>query len=206
MFDNFNLKQKDKYYLFFIVIFNIILIGYYINFNSNIGIFCSDVYIYLQNAAYYAGKHIASTQNIYLSPIICFMTSLLFRLGLYDKLAIYIITGAFAVFGNIGFYILLKKYFDENLSLCGTIIYSTLPLYLIWLANGTLDIPAVSMIIWIALFTLIAVDENPKYYPYLIILIALGVFTRYTVLLSIPAFLLYYIYKKGFKIKKEDLK
>ena len=206
MFDDFNLKQKDKYYLIFLLIFNVILIGYYINFNNNIGIFCSDVYIYLLNAAFFSGKHIASTQNIYLSPVICFLTSILFKLGLYNKFAIYLVTGAFAVLGNIGFYILLKRYFDENLSLCGSIIYSSIPLYLIWLANGTLDIPAVSIIIWIALFTVLAVDENPKYYQHAIILIAIGVFTRYTVLLTVPAFILYYVLKKGFKIKHNDLK
>ena len=201
-----NLNKKDKYYLLFITIFSCILVGYYINFNNNIGIFCSDVYIYLLNSLHYNGEYVANPKNLYLSPLICFITSLFFKIGFVDKNAIYIVTGAFAIFGNIGFYILLKKFFNENLSLCGTVIYSSLPLYLIWLANGTLDVPAVSMIIWIGIFTILAVDENPKYYSLLILFIVLGVFTRYTVLLTIPAFLLYYIFKNGFKIKRKDLK
>ena len=204
MFDN--LSKKDKYYLLFITIFSCILVGYYINFNNNIGIFCSDVYIYLLNSLHYNGENIANTQNLYLSPLICFITSLFFKIGFVDKNAIYIVTGVFAIFGNIGLYFLLKRFFNENLSLCGCIIYSSLPLYLIWLANGTLDVPAVSMIIWIGLFTILAVDENPKYYTPLILLIVLGIFTRYTVLLTIPAFILYYIFKKGFKIKRNELK
>ena len=197
---------KDKYNLLFITIFSIVLMAYYINFNNNIGIFCSDVYVYLLNSLYYTGYPILQTQNIYLSPLICFLTSILFRLGLVDKLAIYLITGLFAVFGNIGLYLLFKRYFSPLLSLMGCVIYISLPLYLIWFSNGTLDIPAVSIIIWIALFTIKAVDDDAKYYTPLIILIVLGIFTRYTILLCLPAFALYFIFKKGVKPSKKDLK
>ena len=206
MFEELNIKQKDKYFLLFILVYSIILVGYYINFNNNLGIYCSDVYVYLLNALYYTGTNIRSTGTIYLSPLICFLTSIFFNLGFVDKQAIYIVTGAFAIFGNIGFYLLLKRYFDENLSLTGTIIYSSMTLYLTWLANGTLDIPAVSMIIWTALFTVIAINDNPKFYQHAILFVVLGVFTRYTILLTLPALALYYVYEKGFKIDKKDLK
>ncbi len=205
MFEEFNIKQKDKIYLLFIVLFSTILVGYYIHFNDVIGISCSDVYVYLLNALYYTGTNINSTKFIYLSPVICFLTSLFFRIGFVDKLAIYIVTGAFAIFGNAGFYLLLKKYFDENLSLTGTVLFSSFSLYLTWLANGTLDIPATGIIIWIVLFAVIAIKENPKYYEYLIPLLVIGFFTRYTVILTIPACLLYYILENGFIIKSEDL-
>lgn len=206
MFGDFNIKQKDKYYLLFILVFSSILVGYYINFNNNIGIYCSDVYVYLLNALYYTGINIRATGTIYLSPLICYLTSLFFKAGFVDKMAIYIVTSAFAVFGNIGLYLLLKRFFDENLSLTGTVIYSSLSLYLTWLANGTLDIPAVSMIIWIGLLSIIAIKDNPKYYIPAILLIVLGVFTRYTILLVLPAFALYYIYENGFKVDFKDLK
>ena len=206
MFEEFNIKQKDKYYLLFILIYSIILVAYYINFNNNLGIYCSDVYVYLLNALYYTGTNIRSTGTIYLSPLICYLTSIFFRLGFVDLQAIYIVTGAFAVFGNIGLYILLKRFFNENLSLTGTIIYCSLTLYLTWLANGTLDVPAVSMTIWTALFTVIAIDDNPKYYQLAILFVILGIFTRYTILLTLPALALYYVYQKGFKIDRNDLK
>ena len=206
MFEEFDIKQKDKYYLLFILIYSIILVGYYIHFNDNLGIYCSDVYVYLLNALYYTGTNIRATGTIYLSPLICFLTSIFFYMGFVDKMAIYIVTGAFAVFGNIGLYLLLKRYFDENLSLTGTIIYCSLSLYLTWLANGTLDIPAVSMIIWMVLFTLIAIRDNPKFYQYAILFIVLGIFTRYTILLTLPALALCYVYEKGFRIERKDLK
>ncbi len=206
MLKEFNLRKKDYYCLIILAVFSIILTGYYIIFNLNLGIYCSDVYVYLLNALYYTGENIRSTGTIFLSPLICFLTSLFFFMGFVDKTAIYIVTAAFAIFGNIGFYILLKRYFNETLSLAGCVIYSSLTLYLTWLANGTLDIPAVSMIIWTGLLTIIAIDENPKFYKYAIVFMVLGVFTRYTVLLTLPAFILYYIYRKGFKIESEDLK
>ena len=37
-------------------------------------------------------------------------------------------------------------------------------------------------------------------------LIVIGIFTRYIVILILPVLLLYYIYNKGIKIEKEDLK
>ncbi|WP_405292736.1 glycosyltransferase family 39 protein [Methanobrevibacter sp.] len=206
MLKDFNLNQKDYYYLIIIAVFSIVLTVNYIIFNSNFGIYCSDVYVYLINALYYTGVNIRATGTIYLSPLICFLTSIFFRLGFVDNLAIYIVTGAFAIFGNIGFYILLKRYFNEVLSLSGCIIYSSLTLYLTWLANGTLDIPAVSMIIWTALFSIIAIKENPKFYKYAILFVILGIFTRYTVILTLPALVLYYIYEKGFKMESEDFK
>ncbi len=206
MFEEFNIKQKDKYCLLFILIFSIILVGYYINFNNSIGIYCSDVYVYLLNALYYTGINLRSTSTIYLSPIICRLTSIFFYFGFVDKQAIYLVTGAFAVFGNIGLYLLFKRYFNEILSVGGTVIYSSLTLYLTWLANGTLDIPAVSMIIWTVLFTVIAIDDNPKYNLHAILFLVLGILTRYTILLVAPALLLYYVYKKGFKIHKKDSK
>ena len=206
MFEEFNIKRKDKSYLLFILIYSIILVGYYIHFNDNLGIYCSDVYVYLLNALYYTGTNIRSTGTIYLSPLICILTSMFFYLGFVDKLAIYIVTGAFAVFGNLGFYLLLKRYFDENLSLAGCVIYSSLSLYLTWLANGTLDIPAVSMIIWTALFAVIAINDNPRYYQYAIIFVVLGIFTRYTTILTLPALALYYLHEKGFRIDRKDLR
>ena len=205
MFENFSISKKGKYYLIFIALFSTILVGYYIHFNDMIGISCSDVYVYLLNALYYTGTNVHSTNFIYLSPLICFLTSLFFRVGFVDKMAIYIVTGAFAIFGNVGFYLLLKKYFNENLSLTGTVLYSTFTLYLTWLANGTLDIPATGIIIWIALFSIIAIKENPKFYEYLVPLLIIGLFTRYTVILTVPAFLLYYVLENGFAIKENDL-
>jgi hypothetical protein len=204
MFEDFNIAKKDKYFLAFIIIFSALLVAHYISFNMKIGISCSDVYLYLLNALYFTGTNIHSTNTIYLSPIICFLTSILFRLGITSQLAIYIVTGAFAILGNVGIYLLFRQFYDENLSLTGAVIYATLSLNLTWLANGTLDVPAVGMTIWLALFSIMAINKNPKFYRYIPVIFVIGFFTRYTVMLTVPALLVYYVYKNGFKIKSED--
>lgn len=201
-----NTTKKDKYFIILIAIFSIILTGYYINFNIQLGIYCSDVYVYLLNSLYFTGENINSTHTIYLSPIICFLTSILFDLGLKDTLAIYIVTGAFSIIGNIGLYLLLKTRFSEILSLCGVILYSTFAINLTWLSNGTLDIPAASISILIILFTILSVKANPKYFKYTFSLFVVGVFTRYTVILILPVLVLYYLYENDLKIKRTDLK
>lgn len=52
MFEDFNLNKKDYYYLIALTVFSFVLTCYYIIFNWNLGIYCSDVYIYLLNALY----------------------------------------------------------------------------------------------------------------------------------------------------------
>ena len=203
---DFNLNKGDSYFLGAILLLSLILSIVYIDFNMNLGIYCSDIYVYLLNALYFTGTNINSTNTISLSPVICFLTSIFFYFGLKDQLAILIISAIFAILGNIGLYLLLKTRFSEILSFCGTILYSGSAIYLTWFANGSIDIPAVSITIWIVLFAIIAIRNNPRYYQILIPLIVIGFFTRYTVILILPALVLYYVYNKGFKIEKPDLK
>ena len=172
--EEFQLEKKDKYFLILITLFSLVLTGYYISFNQNLGIYCSDVYIYLLNALYYTGHNIHSTLTIYLSPIICFLTSILMDVGIEGSISICIITGIFAIIGNIGLYFLLRIKFDSLLSLTGVILYATFALNLTWLANGSIDIPGVSITIWTVLFTILAIDKNPKYYLFLFTIFAIA--------------------------------
>ena len=201
---NFNITDKKEIIL--ITLISSILVAYYINFNNNLGIYCSDVYVYLLNALYFAGTNIHSTKSIYLSPVVCFLTSLIFDLGYVDKVAIFISTGILAIIGNIGLYLLLRLRFNNLLSFTGTIIYTTLALNLAWLANGSLDIPAVTFTIWAVYFAILAIKKNPKYYIALFPLLVIGFFTRYTVGLILPPLFLYYVLENSFKIKREEIK
>ena len=204
--EELSLDKKDKHILILITVFSIILTAYYIKFNQNLGIYCSDVYVYLLNAVYYTGHNIHSTRNIYLSPVICFLTSILLNIGIKDANSLRLITGLFAVIGNIGFYFLLRTKFDRLLSLTGVILYATFALNLTWLANGSIDIPGVSMTIWTVLFLFLAVDMNPKYYRILFPTLAIAFFTKYQIIFIIPVLILYYLYRKGFKIEKQEWK
>lgn len=200
------LEKNDKKYLGLILLITTILVIYYINFSMNIGIFCSDVYVYLINGLYYSGENIGANNDLWLTPLISILTSLFFDLGLKNQISIFIVTGILAIVGNIGLYILFRLKFDETLSFLGVIIYATFSLNLIWLANGSIDIPAVSLMIWTALFGIIAVDRNPKFYLLTIIMFFLGFLIRYTVVLILPPLLIYFIYKKKYKAPWSEIK
>ena len=204
IFSDLNLKKNDVKFILAILLISSLLVAYYIQFTESIGIYCSDVFVYLINALYYSGTNIHATSTIYLYPLVPFLTSLLFDLGFKSETTIYLVTGILAILGNIGLYLLFRTRFDEVLSLAGTIIYACFALNLAWLANGTLDIPAVAMTIWCVLTSYIAIKLNPKYYMVAMPLFIICLFTRYTAGLILPVLLLYYVYEKGFKIKSEE--
>ena len=204
--NNFNLNKKDSYYLIALLIFSVILVAYYITFILNLGVFCSDVYMHLVNALTFSGKNMGSSKYLYIAPLICFLTSLFFDIGYMDITAIYIVTGAFAILGNIGFYILLRIRFNRYLSLAGAVIHACFAVNLLWLANGTLDVPAMAMVIWTVLFTYIAINKNPKFYPLAFITFLLGCLIRYTNGFILPVVLLYFVYQTRLKLSDVEKK
>lgn len=205
-FENYNLNKKDVPYLAALTIFSAILVIYYIIFNLKLGIFCTDVYVYLGNGLMFSGVDIKYPGTIYLAPVICFLTSLLFRIGIHGEIAIYIVTGIFAIIGNIGFYVLLKTRFNKYLSLTGAIVYSCLSLNVLWLANGTLDIPAVAVSIWVVIYTILAINKDPKYYPVAVGLFLIGFLVRFTEGFILPILLVYFVYKTRLKLEPKAKK
>ncbi|MBQ3472664.1 MAG: glycosyltransferase family 39 protein [Methanobrevibacter sp.] len=190
--EDLNISRNDFFYLFVLTVFSIIITYYLMNFNHLIGIYCSDVFIYLSNSLVFAGYE-SSRGYLYLSPLICFLTSILFRLGFLSEMSLYLITGIFGIFANIGIYVLLKNKFSSILSLCGAFLFGSFSLNLLWWANGTLDIPAVAFSIWTIIFIVLAIDKDSKYYLLVVPLLVLAVFTRYTALFLLPLLLLYYL-------------
>ena len=192
IFEDLNISKNDYFYLFILTVFSILITYNLIILNENIGIYCSDVFIYLSNSLVFAGFK-TSRVYLYLSPFICFLTSILFRLGLLSEVSIYIVTGAFGILGNIGIYLFLKQKFNSLLSLCGAILFGSFSLNLLWWANGTLDVPAVALSIWTIIFIVLAIDKDSEYYLIAIPLLVLAIFTRYTTLFLLPLILLYYL-------------
>ena len=190
-----NINKRDFPYILFLLIFSLLITTQMIIFNNQIGIYCSDVFIYLLNSLNFTGVNINANGSMYLSPIICFITSLFFRAGYVNINAIYIVTGIFAIIGILGFYILLKYNFNKILSLIGSILLFSLSLNLLWLANGTLDIPAIGLTIWTMIFFILSVDKDSKYYLIALPLFVLSFFTRYTAVLILPAMIVYFLGK-----------
>ena len=124
-FDDLNISKNDFFYLFILTIFSILITYVLINFNQVLGIYCSDVFIYLSNSLVFAGYE-SSILYLYLSPVICILTAVLFKLGFLSEAALYLVTGVFCIFANIGIYVLLKNKFSSLLSLCQLFTYFAL--------------------------------------------------------------------------------
>ena len=195
--DDLNISKNDFFYLLILTVFSILITYTLINFNQALGIYCSDVFIYLSNSLVFAGYE-SSILYLYLSPVICILTAILFKLGFLSEASLYLVTGIFCILANIGIYVLLKNKFSSLLSLCGAFLFGSFSLTLLWWANGTLDVPAVALSIWTVIFILLAVDKDSKYYMIAIPLFVLAVFTRYTALFLLPLILLYYLSKHDF--------
>ena len=212
---DYTLKKNDYYYLILLFLVNIGLLAYYINFNINFGIFCSDVYLYLVNALYFAGETINVSKYISLTPVLAYLTSLLFRLGITNQIAIFIVSGLFAIIGNIGFFLLLKVKFNNILSFLGSVLFMSFSLNLAWFANGSIDIPSVALTIWAMFFLILGVNKNPKFLTLALITFTISFFVRPTVILFLPVAVFYYFSKrdllshlkdKNFDYKKEEYK
>lgn len=207
-FDDWNLTKKDSLYLMFVFLFSIGLMYIKTRYVMSGGLIYPDKAHYLMNALLYSGLdyyNIVNHYDLFLSPVIAFLTSILFRLGIVNQLAISLVSSFFALFGFLGLYILLRYRFNSLLSLTGVIIYGSLSELLINLSTGLLDVPAISISILILLFGIMAIDKNSKYFIIAFPLFILGFFTRYTVIFMLPTLFLYYVIKRDFLENLEDV-
>lgn len=181
-FNKINLYEEDKYYLLILFAISLLITVVMIRFHQTRGAFSSDLYVYLVAALDFAGLNVNGISNpSYLinSPLICYLTSILFKLGFVDTLSIFIVTGFFGILGILGMYVFLKTRFSPLLSFTGSLLYSSFSLTLLYFACGLLDVPAVSMIIWTLIFTF-ATDKDNKFYVLVGISYILTFFTKFT--------------------------
>ena len=138
-----------------------------------------DTYAFLDNALEYAGM---GTGYIELdrSPVLPFLTSLVFRAGFVSELSIYLVEGILFILGVVGFYCLLRLRFNSLESLAGCAVYISFPVILSWLGVGYLDISSVSISIWAIYTTVLAVKRNPRYFYLAFPLAMIAFLTRFT--------------------------
>lgn len=198
-FSDFNLDGRDKYYLIILFVIAFLSTLKMTLFCLAGGILNPDISLYLISALKYAGMdyyNIANPADLYYTPVISFLTSLLFRAGMVSHSAIIIVTSIFAFLAYIGLYVLLRSRFNPLLSLAGVIIYGSFSLVLFNMCKGMIDIPSVSISIWILIFAIMATDKNPKYWLIALPLFAVGFFVKYTVGFMLPLIILYYLMDK----------
>lgn len=179
-----------------------------LNIDLKVGVYyVRDVFFYLNNALFYAGYDTGLANTRGLSPLIPMITSIFFRMGFISDGTIIIVSSVFYIFSALGMYFLLRLRFDEVLSFTGSMILSTFPLIIVWVTKGMLDIPGLCFSIWSVYFMLLAFRKNTKYFYIAFPLVALGFFTRFTVVLMIPVLLIqFFMVKKPITYIKENLK
>ena len=209
MLENINkYLTKNKLSIIFILIFAALLTGTCIWINSHnpiLGHSYRDVYLYLIEALRFSGVEIGGYQYInYLSPFIPFLTSIFFNMGFVDISTIIIISGIFYFFAIAGMYCILKLKFSNKMAIFGTILYSCLIINLRWVANGTLDIPSITLVIWALYFFIRGMETNQKYFYLAFPLAVLGFFAKYTGALVIATMCLYFLSKQSiiYNLKK----
>nr|WP_269432370.1 glycosyltransferase family 39 protein [Methanobrevibacter arboriphilus] len=93
-----------------------------------------------------------------------FLTSLLFKLGFVSETSIFAVTGIFYILGVLGFFSLLRLRFRNLMAVLGSIIYAGISINMLWVANGTIDIPSISITILSIYFFVLGIEKNQNIY------------------------------------------
>ena len=189
--DKFNFRDLYKNTLFKLTLVTTLITVYLLIDQVYVGVPYYDVFVYLNNALIYAGIPVGNMSVIYLPPLMPFLTSLFFRLGLISSNIIFIIDGVIFVFGVIGLYLLLNERFNEIQSSIGCLIFISFPLIYSWAVSGGIDVPGLSFSIWVLYFLVKGVRENNNYLYLVLPMLSLAFLTRYTAVILVFPILLY---------------
>ncbi len=189
--DKFNFRDLYKNTLFKLTLVTTLITVYLLIDQVYVGVPYYDVFVYLNNALIYAGIPVGNMSVIYLPPLMPFLTSLFFRLGLISSNIIFIIDGVIFIFGVIGLYLLLNERFNEIQSSIGCLIFISFPLIYSWAVSGGIDVPGLSFSIWVLYFLVKGVRENNKYLYLVLPMLSLAFLTRYTAVILVFPIILY---------------
>jgi hypothetical protein len=172
-------KEYNKDYVFLpLLVLILVLIAYYrATIQIEIGPIW-DTFDFLSNAMYFAGQGFGYA-DLNRPPIIPFLTSLIFRLGVISESVIFYLDASFLVFGAIGLYLFFRMKFKAMESFLGSLLFSTFPVVVLFTGVGLTDIPSVSLSIWALYATVLAVKKNPMFFYFSFPLAMLAFLTRY---------------------------
>jgi 4-amino-4-deoxy-L-arabinose transferase-like glycosyltransferase len=177
--------------IFLIAIITTILTLFLLEKQFFIGVPYYDVYVYLNNSLLYAGIPVGNLSVIYLSPLMPFLTSLVFRMGYISAYVLFLLDGFIFIMGAVFLYLLLKERFNTPASFAGVLIYLSYPLTMGWAVSGSIDFPGVSISI-LAIYILVRGIKHDSKLIYLVFpLVMLAFLARYTSLVLIVPVILF---------------
>ncbi len=189
------LRELTGQYSFWLVLLTLTVTFYVLSVQVRIGVPYWDVFNYLNNALYFAGLEGAGAGTISLSPLLPFLTSLFFRVGLVSSSVIMTLDALIFLVGVIGLFYLFKTRFSELVSFAGGVFYLSLAVLFPWTASGGIDVPAVSISIWAVYFLVKGTSDRPRLLYLVAPTLVLAVLTRYTAGLVVAPLFLYYLLK-----------
>ena len=182
----------------FIIVLTLGSILFFINSTSNIlGHSYRDIYFYLIQALRFSGHTISGYGYVnYLSPLIPFLTSILFRLGFVSENSLFFVTMLFYILATVGMFCLFRLRFNNIFSIFGAILYSCLSINLMWAGNGSIDIPCICLSIWALYFFVKGVNQNQRYFYLALPLCVFSFFAKYIGALIFAIIILYFLSKR----------
>jgi hypothetical protein len=161
----YSIRKLTKKPLFILLLITGIITVYLFYKQIYIGVPYYDVFVYLNNALIFAGIPVANLSVIYLSPLMPFLTSLVFRAGYISANALFILDAVLFILAVAGLYLLFKQRFNEIQSFSGSSIFLSFPLIFTWAVSGAIDIPGVAF--YAGKFTLLLIysDEKIEFLP-----------------------------------------
>jgi len=176
--------------LFILLLITGIITVYLFYKQIHIGVPYYDVFVYLNNALIFAGIPVANLSVIYLSPLMPFLTSLVFRAGYISANALFILDAVLFIFAVVGLYLLFRQRFNEIQSFSGSLIFLSFPLIFTWAVSGAIDIPGVAFSIWTIYLLVLGVRKDSRCLYLVFPLLMVAFLARYTsVMLVFPIFL-----------------
>lgn len=163
-----------------------------------------DTYDLLSEAAFLAGQNIGY-HDLVRPPFIPFLTSLIFRFEGLSIWPIMLIDGLIFIFGSIGLFLLLRFRFDNLTSFLGTLLFSTFPIVLTFICSGLTDISSVCITIWAFFFTVLAIQNDSKWFYLSFPLAMISFLTRFASALIIFPILFYIMINLRRIKRKKDI-
>lgn len=185
-----SIRDLSRKPLFVLMVITLIITSYLLYKQIQIGVPYYDVFVYLNNALIFAGIPVGNVSVIYLSPLVPFLTSLVFRAGYISANALFILDAVIFIFGVMGLYLLFKERFSQIQSLAGALIFLSFPLIFAWAVSGGIDIPGVVFSIWTVYLLVLGVRKDSKYLYLVFPLLMVAILARYTsIIMVFPIFL-----------------
>ena len=188
-------NKKDILFILILVGLLLCLIIPKLLMQYKIGIGNWDTFLYLENGRRFAKMGWGDVASI--APVLPVILSKMFLIAGHPyPEAIFNIDTIFYLIGSVGLYLLFRLKFSREISLLGSVIYSTFTLLFSWVAIGGNDILGVTGTICSIYLIVIAHRYNYKFYYLALPVAAYAFLSRYTAGIMLFSIIFYWIINK----------